>query len=46
MVNENKYKFHHIGIPTKSIQKNERYHEKLKFYYSGYEESDFGIEWM
>jgi len=39
-------KFHHIGIPTKENKPNEKYIEHLKFYVSGFETSDFGIEWM
>lgn len=39
-------KFHHIGIPTKVKRPNEKYIEHLKFYVSGFETSEFGIEWM
>jgi len=39
-------KYHHIGIPTHKISKDERYHEKLKFHHAGFESSEFGIEWM
>lgn len=46
MFDDKKYKFHHVGIPTNERKKNENYHEKLKFYHSGYEDSEFGIEWM
>jgi len=38
--------FHHIGIPTKEKMPNEKYIEELKFYVSGFESSEFGIEWM
>ncbi|MFP4548951.1 MAG: VOC family protein [Fidelibacterota bacterium] len=41
-----KYRYHHIGIPTTKQHKNEKYFKKLKFYHAGYEESEFGIEWM
>ncbi|MCW8810733.1 MAG: hypothetical protein OQJ93_13215 [Ignavibacteriaceae bacterium] len=41
-----KYKYHHIGIPTKNSFKGEKYLEEYKVYYGGYEESEFGIEWM
>lgn len=39
-------KFHHIGIPTKEKRQNEKYIEQLKFYVSGFDSSEFGIEWM
>ena len=39
-------KYHHIGIPTKEIKLNERYLKKYKFYVSGFETSEYGIEWM
>lgn len=39
-------RFHHIGIPTKEKKPNEKYIEHLKFYVSGFETSEFGIEWM
>lgn len=40
------YKFHHIGIPTLKPFKGEKYLENYKLYHGGYEESEFGIEWM
>jgi catechol 2,3-dioxygenase-like lactoylglutathione lyase family enzyme len=39
-------RFHHIGIPTKDIKQNEKYLEQYKFFVSGFNTSDFGIEWM
>ena len=39
-------KFHHIGIPTTEIRPGERYIDKYKFYVSGFETSEYGIEWM
>lgn len=39
-------RFHHIGIPTDEVRKKEKYLEKYKFYVSGFETSEFGIEWM
>lgn len=39
-------KYHHLGIPTSEIREDEVYLEHLGVYVSGYEESDFGIEWM
>jgi len=46
IMDQKKYRYHHIGIPTIKKHKNEKYFEKLKFYHAGYEESEFGIEWM
>ena len=45
-MNREKYRFHHLGIPTTKIRKNEKYHSKLKFYHTGLEHSEFKIEWM
>lgn len=39
-------KFHHVGIPTDKIMPDETYLEKYKFYVSGFETSEYGIEWM
>jgi hypothetical protein len=40
------WRFHHLGIPTSTPRPNEKYIEKYKMYVSGFETSDFGIEWM
>ena len=39
-------RFHHLGIPTNEIKPNEKYLEQYKFYVSGFDTSEFGIEWM
>lgn len=39
-------KYHHIGIPTSEVRDNETYLEEQKVYVSGYEASDYGIEWL
>jgi hypothetical protein len=39
-------RFHHIGIPTNELKQNEKYIEQYKFYVSGFDTSEFGIEWM
>ena len=39
-------RFHHIGIPTTEKKSNEKYLEQYKFYVSGFDTSEFGIEWM
>jgi hypothetical protein len=39
-------RFHHLGIPTNEVKPNEKYLEQYKFYVSGFDTSEFGIEWM
>jgi hypothetical protein len=39
-------RYHHLGIPSSTPRRGERYLEEFKVYVSGYEESPFGIEWM
>lgn len=39
-------KYHHLGIPTDKSIKGEVYIEKYKVYHYGYEDSEYGIEWM
>ena len=39
-------RFHHLGIPTSEPKPNEKYLEQYKFYVSGFDTSEFGIEWM
>ncbi len=46
MLDEKKYRYHHIGIPTNRPMKGEHYLQEYKVYHSGYENSPFGIEWM
>jgi hypothetical protein len=41
-----KYRYHHIGIPTKRPIEGEKYLPDYKIYHYGYENSEFGIEWM
>ncbi len=41
-----KYKYHHIGIPIKQPIKGEVYLPDYKLFHFGYENSEFGIEWM
>jgi hypothetical protein len=45
-VSEMGMRFHHIGIPTDEPKPNEKYLERYKFYVSGFDTSEFGIEWM
>ena len=39
-------RFHHIGIPTDEVKPNEKYIKDLKFYVSGFDRSEYGVEWM
>ena len=39
-------RYHHMGIPTNETKPNEKYLEELKFYVSGFDTSEYGIEWM
>jgi hypothetical protein len=41
-----KHKYHHLGIPTKISVPGEKYLADYKVYHCGYEESEYGIEWM
>jgi hypothetical protein len=41
-----KFKYHHIGIPTTKPIEGEQYLEDYKVYHCGFENSEFGIEWM
>jgi predicted ester cyclase len=38
--------YHHLGIPTTEAREGEVYLEAYGMYVSGFEESEFGIEWM
>jgi hypothetical protein len=38
--------YHHLGIPTTEKREGEKYLPDYKTYYSGYETSPYGIEWM
>ena len=40
------WEFHHVGIPTEIIKKDESHIKHLKFHVSGFSSSPFGIEWM
>ena len=45
MGNKN-FKYHHIGIPTKKPIQGEVYLPNYKLFHYGFEENEFGIEWM
>lgn len=40
------FRYHHIGIPTKTSIRGEVYLPEYKLFHCGYEDSEFGIEWM
>lgn len=40
------WKFHHLGIPTRTKMPDETYLPQFKFFVSGFDTSPFGIEWM
>jgi hypothetical protein len=39
-------RYHHIGIPTAERRAEERYLPEYGLYVSGFETSQYGIEWM
>jgi len=45
-ISEYGWRYHHLGIPTSAPHPDEKYIEEYKMYVSGFESSDFGIEWM
>ena len=40
------WKYHHLGIPTDRKMAGEKYLPQFRFYFSGFDSSPFGIEWM
>jgi hypothetical protein len=40
------WRYHHIGIPTSTPREGERHLAELKLFVSGFQTSEFGIEWM
>ncbi len=45
-MNNKKYRYDHVGIPTVTKLKNEIYLKDYDVYISGYNENEFNIEWM
>ena len=43
---QNGLRYHHIGIPVTHPIEGETYLPEYKLYHCGYEDSEFGIEWM
>jgi hypothetical protein len=46
MNQKTKLKYHHLGIPTDKPIDGEEYLKDYKVYHSGYDKSEYGIEWM
>jgi len=40
------FRYHHVGIPTTESRKGEVYLSKFKMFVSGFETSQFGVEWL
>ena len=45
-MDQQKLRYHHLGLPTKVKHEGEVYLEKFKMYVSGYDTSPYKIEWM
>ena len=45
-MNNKKYRYNHIGIPTTRKLKNEEYLAEYDVYHSGYQKNEFNIEGM
>ena len=41
-----RWQYHHLGIPTEETRPNETYIQELGMYVSGFQTSPFGVEWM
>ena len=41
-----RFRYHHIGIPTLVPREGEKYLRKFKMYASGFDTSEFGVEWL
>ncbi len=39
-------RYHHIGIPTTEPRPGETYLERFGMFVSGYDTSEYGVEWM
>lgn len=40
------WRYHHLGVPTRTPRTGERYLPELKMFVAGFESNPFGIEWM
>jgi hypothetical protein len=43
---KNNWRFHHLGIPTKEVKPDEFFLKGFGVHVSGFETSEFGIQWM
>ena len=43
---DKKFRYHHLGIPTDKPLEGEHYLAEYKVFHRGFENSEFGIEWM
>jgi hypothetical protein len=41
-----KYRYHHVGIPTRRKMKGEVHLKHLRIYATDHEANEFGIQWM
>ncbi len=39
-------RYHHTGIPTREVKPHEKYLKEYKMYVSGFDTSEYGVEWM
>src|SRR4030042_4182504 len=46
MPKRTKLKYHHLGIPTNQARIGEVYLPEYRVYHCGFENSEYGIEWM
>jgi hypothetical protein len=46
VVSKNRWRYHHMGIPTTVPRENELHIARLGIHVSGFDTSPFGIEWM
>lgn len=45
-MNEKLFRYHHVGIPTTTPVAGEHYLAEFKVFHRGFENSEFGVEWM
>ena len=43
---ERGWRYHHLGIPTRTSMPGEHYLKEFKVHVSGFDSSPYGIEWM
>ena len=40
------FRYHHVGIPTRESREGEVYLSTFKMFVSGFDTSQFGVEWL